>query len=202
MNLLAGQSASGELAGWKSWHEKPNVKTEDVWRLDSAGVLHCKGTPLGRHLQPEGLRGFCADARLALGARWESGQRRRPLAYDRRLQFWPKSLEAQINAGDAGDFWGLDGYTLSGPTDRMKALSHPQFGSLINVKKLEAAGEALGPVEPLRDPAQGEIVTLRINGREANAATGCSPRSGRICLTSEGDPYEFRNVRLTVLGSK
>ena len=47
VNLLAGQSASGELAGWKSWHEKPNVKTEDVWRLDSAGVLHCKGTPLG-----------------------------------------------------------------------------------------------------------------------------------------------------------
>ena len=117
-------------------------------------------------------------------------------------KIWPKSLEAQINAGDAGDFWGLDGYTLSGPTDRMKALSHPQFGSLINVKKLERLEKPSGQWNHYEIRAQGEIVTLRINGREANAATGCSPRSGRICLTSEGDPYEFRNVRLTVLGSK
>jgi hypothetical protein len=196
------QSAAGELAGWKSWHEKPDVTTGGVWHLDSEGVLHCKGTPLGCLYSEKDYSDFV----LTLDWRWVPGKKAGSGGVLLRMtgapKIWPKSLEAQINAGDAGDFWGLDGYTLSGPSDRMKALTHPQFGSLINLKKLQPLEKPPGEWNHYEIRAQGEIVTLRINGQVANRATGCSPPSGRICLTSEGDPYEFRNVRLTVLGGQ
>ena len=47
-------------------------------------------------------------------------------------KIWPKSLEAQLNAGDAGDFWGLDGYELSGPADRTRSFDNEKFGKLTN----------------------------------------------------------------------
>ena len=56
-------------------------------------------------------------------------------------KIWPKSLEAQINWPDAGDFWGLDGYSLDGPAQRLKKLDHPQFGKLVNLKKTRTADE-------------------------------------------------------------
>ena len=199
---FSGQSAAGELVGWKSWHEKPDVRTGDVWQLDSEGVLHCKGTPRGCLYSEKDYSDFV----LTFDWRWVPGKKAGSggvlLRMTGAFKIWPRSLEAQINAGDAGDFWGLDGYRLSGPSDRMKKLTHPQFGSLINLKKLQRLEKPPGEWNHYEIRAQGEIVTLRINGQEANRATGCAPSSGRICLTSEGDPYQFRNVRLTILGGK
>ena len=44
--LLTVQNVSGELAGWKSFHEGKDVKTGDVWTLGADGVLVC-GCHLG-----------------------------------------------------------------------------------------------------------------------------------------------------------
>ena len=44
--------------------------------------------------------------------------------------------------------------------------------------------------------ADGDTVTLAINGRPANRATGCDLSPGKICLTSEGSQIFFRNVEL------
>ena len=202
VSQFPAQSEAGELVGWKSWHEKPDVKTGDVWHLDSEGVLHCNGTPLGCLYSEKDY----ADFVLTLDWRWVPGKKVGSGGVLLRMtgapKIWPKSLEAQINAGDGGDFWGLDGYLLSGPSDRMKTLTHPQFGSLINLKKLQPLEKPPGEWNHYEIRARGEVVIMRINGQEANRATGCSPLTGRICLTSEGDPYEFRNVRLTVLGGK
>ena len=37
----------GGLSGWKSFSEKPGLKTGNVWKLAADGVLVCKGTPKG-----------------------------------------------------------------------------------------------------------------------------------------------------------
>ena len=59
-------------------------------------------------------------------------------------KIWPKSLEAQLNARDEGDFWGLDGYQLTGPADHLKSLEHPQFGKLAQLEEDQVAGQAAG----------------------------------------------------------
>ena len=42
-------------------------------------------------------------------------------------------------------------------------------------------------------------VRLWVNGEEVSGGTGCEPRSGFLCLESEGAPVEFRRLRLREL---
>jgi hypothetical protein len=42
-------------------------------------------------------------------------------------------------------------------------------------------------------------VRLWVNGEEVSGGTDCEPRSGYLCLESEGSPVEFRNLRIRVL---
>ena len=194
--LLPAGGEQGSLAGWKSYHQD-GAKTTNVWSVDAAGVLHCKGTPLGYLYTEKDYSDFV----LELDYRWPEGAEPgkggvliRKTGPDK---IWPKSLEAQINVGDAGDFWGLDGYRLDGPEDRKKSLEHPQFGKLTNLKKTAAVERPAGQWNHYKIVADGSTVTLEINGQVVNRATDCETAPGRILLTAEGSPIEFRNVRLS-----
>jgi len=198
--LLGGQSAAGELAGWKSYLDDPQAKTGDVWRLNADGVLHCKGTPKGYLYTEKDYANFV----LALEWRWPPGKKPGSGGVLIRTtgphKIWPKSLEPQLNVGDAGDFWGLHGFRLSGPADRLKRLEHPQFGLLTNLKKTANLEKAPGQWNRYEIRADGETVTLSVNGQVVNQATGCAAVPGKICLTAEGDEIQFRNVQLRPLG--
>lgn len=42
-------------------------------------------------------------------------------------------------------------------------------------------------------------VRLWVNGEEVSGGTDCNPRSGYLCLESEGSPVEFKNIRIREL---
>ncbi len=42
-------------------------------------------------------------------------------------------------------------------------------------------------------------VRLWVNGEEVSGGTGCEPRTGFLCLESEGSPVEFKQLRIRVL---
>ena len=42
-------------------------------------------------------------------------------------------------------------------------------------------------------------VRLWVNGQEVSGGTNCEPRSGYLCLESEGAPVEFKNIRIREL---
>jgi hypothetical protein len=42
-------------------------------------------------------------------------------------------------------------------------------------------------------------VRLWVNGEEVSGGTSCEPRTGYLCLESEGAPVEFRNLRIREL---
>jgi hypothetical protein len=109
-------------------------------------------------------------------------------------RIWPKSLEAQLNWPGAGDFWGLAGYALNGPAERLQSVEHEKFGKLTNLKKTADHEKPPGEWNSYEIIALGETVTLMINGKVVNRATGCDPAPGRICLTPEGNEIHFRNV--------
>ena len=173
----------------------PNVTMQEVWRMED-DVLICSGNPLGYLYSRTDYR----DLTLKLEWRWPEGKPGKGGVLIRMTgehRIWPRSLEAQINAGDAGDFWGLSGYGLTGSAERMKSLEHEQFGKLTNVKKIKAAEKPAGQWNTYEIIAEGETVTLIINGEEVNKATGCDLDAGRICFTSEGSEIHFRNITLT-----
>jgi len=182
---------------WDCYLADPNAQLEDVWSIDDDGVLICKGTSLG-YLYTKSDYG---DFVLQLDWRWPPGKKPGNGGVLIRMtgqhRIWPKSLEAQLNTGEAGDFWGLDGYNLSGPAERMKTAEHKQFGKLTNLKKTEDMENPPGEWNTYEIIAEGNTVTLFINGWQVNKATGCGLNPGRICLTSEGDEIHFRNVEIT-----
>jgi hypothetical protein len=194
--LLTGQdAASGELAGWKFFSEDPKAKPGDVWKLSPDGVLSCRGTPKGYIA----TRKEYTDFTLRLEWRWpkdKTGSGGILVRMTGPDKIWPKSLEPQINSGNAGDFWGLDGFSLAGPANRSKVIAESPFGKLTNLKKTAAMEKPAGEWNRYEIVARGDTVVLTINGREVNRATRCDVVPGKICLTAEGNEYFFRNVEL------
>ncbi len=199
INQLLEQEAGGEFAGWQSFHGVQHVKTGAVWSLTDDGVLHCTGKPLGYLATRSEFTNFV----LTLEWRWPQGEKPGKGGVLLRMtgpdRIWPKSLEAQINAGGAGDFWGLAGYHLEGPSDRTKTVEHPDFGTLVHVARLADAECPAGQWNRYEIRAEGESVTLTINGRLVNRATDCEVLPGKILLTAEGNPIDFRNVSIQPL---
>lgn len=183
------------LEAWDYYLDDSKTKMSDVWRLED-GVLICSGSPLGYLYTKQPYKNFT----LKLEWRWQQGKHPGKGGVLIRMtgehKIWPKSLEAQINNPDAGDFWGLDGYELSGDPSRSKTLNHDRFGKLTNLKKTKALEKAPGLWNTYEIRAQGDIVTLIINGEEVNRTTKCETEPGRICLTSEGHEIHFRNITL------
>lgn len=200
--LLTTQDAAGELAGWKSYFEAPNVATGQVWRLRADGVLVCLGRPNGYLYTEKSWRDF------SLSLQWRTPEGKKPgrggvlIRMTGKHKIWPRSLEAQLNAGDEGDFWGLDGFSLSGPAARLKVVETSPFGKLTNLKRSVAAVHPPGQWNRYEILAQGGTVILRINGREVNRAVDCDAVAGPICLTSEGDEIHFRDIVLTPLAAR
>lgn len=196
IDLLAGKSESERLSVWRVFNEKPDDANR-TWRVTEEGVLRCTGTP----------RGYLATKRdygdfvLRLQWRWPEGKEGKGgvlINVSGPDCIWPKSLEAQINAGGAGDFWALGGFVLHGPADRLKTIDHPQFGKLTHLARTADMELPPGRWNQYEIVAERETVILKINGREVNRGDRGSAAPGPIVLTAEGTPIEFREIRLSV----
>jgi hypothetical protein len=194
--LLVGQdAASGELAGWKAFSEDPQARPGDVWKLAADGVLACRGTPKGYLATVKSY----GDFTLRLKWRWPAGKPGKGGVLIRMTgpdKIWPKSLEPQLNAGEAGDFWGLDGFALAGPAERLKTIDKSPFGKLTNLRKLKDLEKPAGEWNQYEIVAAGGTVSLRVNGELVNQATDCETAAGKICLTAEGSEIHFRDIAL------
>ena len=181
---------------WKTFHEEPQADPAKIWKFTD-GVMVCRGTPNGYLYTESDYTNFV----LRLEWRWPTDKKPGNGGVLLRMtgpnKIWPKSLEAQINTGGAGDFWGLNGYQLTGPAERTQSVEHPQLGKLTNVKKTQDLEKPAGEWNRYEIVADGDAVTLSINGQVVNRATGCDVTPGKICLTAEGDEIHFRKVRLT-----
>jgi len=195
IDLFKPAPGASPTVTWKAFHEDANVKADDVWLIRDGTVIS-KGSPQGYLRTEQDFTNFVLTLEWRRPADKKPGRGGVLVRITGPDKIWPKSLEAQLNANAAGDFWGLCGYELSGPEDRTSSVEHPELGKLTNVKKAKDAEKPPGQWNLYEIVADGDVVTLRINGQEVNRATGCDVVPGKICLTAEGDEIHFRNVRL------
>jgi hypothetical protein len=176
-----------DLAGWKAVvpeAEKAGIKPEAVWEVRE-GVLVCKGNPVG-YIRTEGTY-----TNYVLRVQWRfdpakgagnSGVLLRMVGEDK---VWPKSVEAQLHSGNAGDFWNIDGFKMTVDASRTNGR---------NTKKTHGAERPLGEWNEYEIVVNHGDVVLYVNGEELNRATGVEEVPGHICLQSEGAEIHFREV--------
>jgi hypothetical protein len=198
IEMFGTSKADAAKIAWRAFCEDSQIDANGIWELD-AGIVTLKAGHQGYLRTQEDFRDFILELQWRRPADKKASRGGVLLRMTGRDKIWPKSLEAQLNGGAAGDFWGLDGYQLNGPSDRLQKTNHDKFGSLINLKKTADAEKTPGQWNQYEIRAEGETVTLSVNGQVVNQAVGCDAAPGKICLTAEGDEIQFRNVRLTPL---
>jgi len=175
-----------DLTGWTACLPE-GTNMSDVWSVQD-GVLICKGQPNGY------IRTEADYESYVLKLEWRfnpvtrqagnSGVLLRIVGPDK---VWPRCVEAQLQSGNAGDFWQIDEFPMK---------ADPQRTQGRNVRKTHAAERPVGEWNEYEIIVAGDRVTLKVNGETLNEAWEVLRTPGKIGLQSEGAEIHFRNIRL------
>lgn len=129
-------------------------------------------------------------------------------------RLWPAGIEYQIQEGDTGDFWMLNGTTIKTTVDNPYA-SEPTYkpggkpftskpGDFVRVVKSDTHDRRSG-WNTVNIVVRGSTAVHSVNGRVNNRAQrlmnpgGGSLSSGRILLQAEGAEIYYRNIEIRSL---
>ena len=189
IQLFDGQS----LEGWNVFVEDAAIDPATVWKVEG-GLLRCTGVGKG-YIRTDTAY---ADYKLSLEWRWPKGQGNSGVMVHlvNPDVLWPKSFEAQLKTGSAGDF-----ASFSDARSKEEIVSRNPRG--VSTGRLSRPGPSmekpLGEWNRYDIVAAGDTITLSVNGVEVNRMTGVIPSAGMIALQAEGTAIDFRNIELTLL---
>jgi hypothetical protein len=193
-----------DLSNWSFFLVDPKAKLEDVWSVRD-GMIACKGEPVGFLLTKEKFTSY----RLVVEWRWAPGtvvtKEKTPnsgvlLRINGEPRGIPRTYEAHLRSGDAGDLYGFWGMRLAGEPSRAKAKAgDPVLGDMTGASKAEGAENPIGEWNRYEILLDGTKLEVSVNGKKVNAATAADVLAGPIGLQSEGGEIHFRKVELTPL---
>jgi hypothetical protein len=187
-----------DLAGWQAYFSEPGAKMEDVWSVKD-GLLVCKGRPTGYLYTKREFTSYL----LVVEWRWapgtEPGNSGVLLRINGEPKTLPRSIEAQLKSGDAGDLYGFHGLKIDGDRARTSHQTSSGTGELVGVKKITGAEKAPGEWNRYEIRLDGGALQVKVNGTLVNEAKDCEVLSGPIGLQSEGGEIHFRTVELSPL---
>ncbi len=178
-----------DFSGWTFDGIDPKTPPESVWSVRD-GVIVCKGRP------PGVMRTEKEFSNYELIVEWRWAPDTKPgnsgilvhSSTPREMFVWPKSIEVQLAADHAGDFWMIgESLTVEGSKAEGRRW----------LKKAASAEQAVGEWNTAKVRCEGDKVTVWINGTLMNEGTGLSVTRGAICLQCEGGEVHFRKVELT-----
>jgi hypothetical protein len=169
------------------------VKFEDVWQVED-GVIVCKGQPYGYLVTEKEF----ADFELTLEWRWKAGSRPGNsgvlLWVVGEDKLWPKSVEAQLQSGAAGDIWLIDAKMNIPQTQQDPRVKRHYFRTV-----KEGVEKPHGEWNKYEIHCKNGDMKLTVNGKVVNEGKSADPKKGRIALQSEGTEIHFRNIKLKTL---
>jgi hypothetical protein len=201
--LFNGKDLSGWTADVPEADKKPDIEPSFIVR---DGNLVSKGKPLGHLVSDKEY----SDYKLTVEYRFTGKAGNCGVlvhsSKPRELYgMFPKSIEVQMQSGQAGDFWCI-GENIEVP-DMEKRRPHKEgqkFGGgpedARNIKNLTDNSEKpLGEWNTMVIECKGDEVKVSVNGEEVNHGSKSTASKGKIALQAEGTEVEFRKVELESL---
>ena len=180
-----------DLTGWTSFL-KGGAPAAETWSVKD-GLLVCTGKPNGFLRTEKSYKQYRFTVEWRFTKPGNTGVVVHMTAPD---AIWPKSIECQGMHKNQGDF-----YLWSGATAKegvaMKAKDGTVRGYRIG-KQLDAEKPA-GEWNTFTTVCDKDTVTILVNGKEVNKATGLNLTEGAIGLQSEGGAFEVKRCTLEPL---
>ncbi len=187
------------LHGWKAT-VKPNkdgsvADWKHTWSVMD-GTIRCTGKP----------NGFLATEKeygdYVLRVKWRfppgKGGNSGVLLHVQDEKYWPTSIEAQLLAGRAGDFWLI--YPPQVTLDVDKSRQDPKEARhFFRDPKDGDVEKKFGEWNQYEITCQGGDITLVVNGRKVNEGKNGNLRRGKIALQSEGAEIYFKDIEIKTL---
>lgn len=212
---LPKATIDGNGPGWRALSEADFVHVNcrpDTWSW-KLGEIHCTGDPVGvirareplanfelvvewRHLRSGGNSGLFVWVPEASLASLQPGQLPHGIEVQVLDHGYAEQYEKQT--GKKPDWFTTHGDVF--PVGRSQMTPFPPVapdGKRSFPSKNLSKG--LGEWNHYYVRAINGEVRLWVNGEEVSGGTGCEPRTGYLCLESEGAPVEFRNLRVRQL---
>src|SRR5262245_54550915 len=176
-----------DLAGWVQFLPG-NADPAKTWSVKD-GVIRCTGTPAGYLRTEKTFKNYF----LVVEWRWpeKPGNSGVLLHMQKDDKVWPYSVEAQLESGNAGDFWLIDGADVKIDEARRNP------GAKTNIKHIAGAEKKPGEWNRYEITSIDGNIVLVINGELVNVGRGAVPDEGHVLLQSEGAPIEFRTIEIT-----
>ena len=206
-----------EAPGWRALGKDDFAKVnsaDDTWTWKDDGALHCTGQPVSV------MRTAKQYTNFEMVVEWSH---QKP-AGNSGVFLWatPASIEKLTAAGKAGLPQGIEVQILDHGYTEKVAKSGGKTDWFGTNGDVFAVGVKMKPFPPLspngsrsfprKHLAKGHgqwnhyyiraingEVRLWVNGEEVSGGTDIQPRTGHLCLESEGSPIDFRNIRLREL---
>ncbi|MEZ5966322.1 MAG: DUF1080 domain-containing protein [Planctomycetota bacterium] len=168
---------------------KDGAEMGDVWSVVD-GELVCSGKPTGYLYTKDTFDNFVLQLQWRFDPKKGAGNSGVLLRMSGEHKVWPRSIEAQLESGNAGDFWNIGKFGMNTEAARRNGR---------NTKKTHAAEKPLGEWNRYEIVVDGSWVQLRVNGEVVNEAWDCEVLPGHIGLQSEGAEIHFRDIRVRPL---
>ena len=188
-----------DYTGWKKFLDpkKQDADPEKIWSIKD-GVIYCTGAINGYLITDKDYENYVLKVQWRWGEKGPAKGNRNSGVFVHVTgpdKIWPKSVEAQLMADHAGDFWLVDNFKLTvDPKRQDPKVSRHYFRMKDGVEK------KLGEWNQYEITCKGDTVKLVINGHMVNEGTDAELSKGKILLQSEGAEIHFREVQLKSLG--
>lgn len=196
-----------DLAGWHadvpSKDKNPDLGPSFTVR---DGLLVSLGEPRGHLITDESFRDYRLDVEYRFPKRGGNCGVLVHASKPRALSgMFPQSIEVQMQAGQAGDFWCIQENIEVPDMERRRPRKKGQAygGDRGNARRIlnltDDSEKPLGQWNTMRIECQGREIKVWVNGEMVNHGSKCTAAEGRIAIQAEGTEVEFRKVVLTPL---
>ena len=178
-----------DLSNWEFCLRDTTVDPSNVFTVQN-GVIHITGNPFGYMRTKE----IYSNYKLHLEWRWPKEATNSGVFIHAQLpdRIWIKSIECQLQAGNAGDLACIGGIDMKEVIDKTRRVGR--------VKKMaESSEKPVSEWNIMEVICDGNTIEVSVNGVLQNKGSELTVTQGHIGLQSEGKDIEFRKLTLNKL---